>query len=119
MRRDPFKGCDDFRRTRNASDFTRRQLIVRGAAAGLSYYAARAIAPARMLEAAFAQAPDSPVLVSVFLPGGCDLLSTLTPLEQSGRLNDLRRSLGATEAAPLAAESRLGLHAGLGDGLNG
>jgi uncharacterized protein (DUF1501 family) len=115
-RRDPFKGCDDFRRT----ELTRRQLLRRTAAAGFSFYAARAIAPARMLEAALAQTPgDSPVLVSVFLPGGCDLLSTLTPLDQNGRLNDLRRSLGATESPALAGESRLGLHAGLGEGLNG
>ena len=123
MPRDPFKGCDDFRSThRPAAGFNRRQLLLRAAGAGLSYYAARAIAPARMLEAAFAQAPDSPVLVSVFLPGGCDLLSTLTPLDQNGRLNDLRRSLGGVGGdgvSALASESRLGLHASLGDGLNG
>lgn len=119
MPRDPFKGCDDFRAAhRPASGFTRRQLLARGAAAGLTYYAAKAIAPARMLEAALAQAPDSPVLVSVFLPGGCDLLQTLTPLDQQGRLNDLRRSIGATEAQALASESRLGLHASLSEGLN-
>jgi uncharacterized protein (DUF1501 family) len=118
--RDPFKGCDDFRTAhRPATGFNRRRLLMRAAGAGLSYYAARAIAPARMLEAALAQGPEAPVLVSVFLPGGCDLLSTLTPLDQNGRLNDLRRSLGTTDAAPLAGESRLGLHAGLGEGLNG
>jgi len=120
MPRDPFKGCDDFRRARSSTDFTRRQLIVRGAAAGLGYYAAKAIAPARMLEAALAQAPDAPVLVSVFLPGGCDLLSTVIPLEQGGRLADLRRSLGgAPPQVAVANESRIALHPSLADGAGG
>src|SRR3954452_6244932 len=117
--RDPFKGCDDFRRTRHPFSFTRRQAVL----GGLSVYAASELAPAsRLLEAAHAQAaaaPDAPVLVSVFLPGGCDLLSTLTPLEQAGRLADLRRSLGGDAPAALPAERRLALHPSLSEVLNG
>src|SRR3954462_12983106 len=114
--RDPFKGCDDFRRTRHPFSFTRRQAVL----GGLSVYAASALAPAsRLLEAAHAQAaaaPNAPVLVSVFLPGGCDLLSTLTPLEQAGRLNDLRRSLGADAPGALRGPSSRGLHRSLSEG---
>jgi hypothetical protein len=59
MRRDPFKGCDDFRRTRPAAldpGLSRRQLLLAGLGAGMSYYAAQALGPARVLEAAAAQA---------------------------------------------------------------
>jgi uncharacterized protein (DUF1501 family) len=117
MPRDPFKGCDDFRRGRRHIAFTRRQAVL----GGLSVYAATALAPTtRLLDVARAQAaPDAPVLVSVFLPGGCDLLSTLTPLDQAGKLADLRRTLGGDAPAALAGESRLGLHPSLSEGLNG
>src|SRR5437763_5666634 len=118
MKRDPFKGCDDFRRTRRPLTLTRRQAVL----GGLSIYAATALAPSRLLEAARAQAaaaPGAPVLVSVFLPGGCDLLSTLAPLDQAGKLADLRRSLGAEPPPALASASSLGLHPSLSDGLSG
>jgi uncharacterized protein (DUF1501 family) len=122
MPRDPFKGCDDFRRTRPATlnpAMSRRQLLLAGVGAGMSYYAARALGPARILEAAAAQSPEAPVLVSVFLPGGCDLLSALPPLEQMGRLRDLRRSLPEEQPIALPGESRLGMHPSLGQGANG
>jgi uncharacterized protein (DUF1501 family) len=123
MPRDPFKGCDDFRRRQHPAlnpAMSRRQLLLAGLGAGMSYYAARALAPARILEAAAAQAsPDAPVLVSVFLPGGCDLLATLPPVQGAGRLADLRRSLPEAQPSSLPGESRLGLHPALGDGLNG
>jgi uncharacterized protein (DUF1501 family) len=118
MPRDPFKGCDDFRRGRRHLSFTRRQAVL----GGMSIYAATALAPtARLLDVARAQAvPDAPVLVSVFLPGGCDLLSTLPPVDQAGALADLRHSLGTTGAwAAPANESRIGLHPSLSQGLNG
>src|SRR4051812_17629172 len=117
MPRDPFKGCDDFRRTRRPLALTRRQAVL----GGLSVYAAGALGPStRLVDLARAQAaPDAPVLVSVFLPGGCDLLSTLPPLDQAGRLAALRRSLGGAAPAALATESRLGLHPSLSEGLNG
>src|SRR5438874_13409334 len=109
MKRDPFKGCDDFRRARRPVTFTRRQAVL----GGLSIYAATALGPSRLLQAARAQAaaaPDAPVLVSVFLPGGCDLLSTVTPLDQTGRLPDARRPITTEAPAPVATASRVGLH---------
>src|SRR4051812_1071932 len=117
MSRDAFKGCDDFRRTPRPFALTRRQAVL----GGLSIYAAGALAPSsRLLDIARAQAvPDAPVLVSVFLPGGCDLLATLAPLEQGGKLADLRRSRGGEAPAALASESRLGLHPALSEGVNG
>jgi uncharacterized protein (DUF1501 family) len=100
---------------------TRRQLVGRGIGAGLSLYAAKLLTVDRLVEAARAQAvPDAPVLVSVFLPGGCDLLGTLPPLEQLGLYNDLRASLNPGDAFnPLPNESRLGFHPALADGING
>src|SRR2546430_9616917 len=103
MRRDPFKGCDDSRRARRPVELTRRQVVL----GGLSIYAATALGPGRLLPAAHAQAaaaPDAPVLVSVFLPGGCDLLSTVTPLDQTGRLADLRRSITTEAPTPRSEE---------------
>src|SRR3954465_908386 len=117
MPRDPFKGCDDFRRTHQPLALTRRQAVL----GGLSVYAATALAPStRLLDVARAQAaPEAPVLVSVFLPGGCDLLSTLTPLDQAGRLADLRKSLRTDTPPALAGASSLGLHPSLSEGVNG
>src|SRR3954449_8887821 len=115
------RACDDFHQT--ASLLTRRQLVGRSLAAGLTAYMASNTPLARILEAAeasAADAPGAPVLVSVFLPGGCDLLSTLSPVQQAGALADLRRSLGTTGAwAAPANESRIGLHPSLSQGLNG
>ena len=62
-------------------------------AGGLAIYAAQAMPFTRIFEAAeaaHAAAPNAPVLVSVFLPGGCDLLDTIVPLGQYGRYADLR-----------------------------
>lgn len=103
------------------SELTRRQLIGRGVGFGLTLYASKLFAVEHVLEAARAQAvPEAPALVSVFLPGGCDLLATLPPIEQLGRLNDLRRSLAVGDDVPrLPGESRLGMHAALSDGLGG
>ena len=102
-------------------EMTRRQLVGRGIGAGLTLYAAKLLTVDRLVEVAQAQAaPEAPVLVSVFLPGGCDLLAALPPLEQLGRLNDLRSSLNVGDAvSPLPNESRLGFHPALADGLNG
>jgi uncharacterized protein (DUF1501 family) len=102
-------------------EITRRQLLGRGVGAGLSLYAAKLLTVDGLIERAQAQAvPGAPVLVSVFLPGGCDLLGALPPLEQLGRYNDLRTSLAPGDAFnPLPNEPRLGFHPALADGVNG
>jgi uncharacterized protein (DUF1501 family) len=125
MPRDPFKkGCEEFRSTRRPTlnpEMSRRQVLLSGLGLGLSLYATKAMTFERMLENAQAQAaaaPDAPILVNVFLPGGCDLLSTLTPLWVAGPLNDVRRSLG-DNTTPALASTGLGLHPSLSEGPGG
>ena len=96
------RACDDFHRTSGGRDFrggpglTRRQALGAGLGAGLALYTAKATPLARVFEAAEADAaaaPNAPVLVSVFLPGGVDLLDTLVPLHDYGRYADLHPKL--------------------------
>jgi uncharacterized protein (DUF1501 family) len=121
--------CDDFHRTSEAvrrsflggAPLTRRQVLAGGLGAGLTVYAAQAMPVSRVLEAAAADAaaaPSAPVLVSVFLPGGVDLLDTLVPLHDYGRYADLHRQL-KVEGTPLAGASGLGLHPSLSRGRGG
>ncbi|MEA2474725.1 MAG: hypothetical protein QOE06_2640 [Thermoleophilaceae bacterium] len=122
------RACDDFHATREATrrsfldtGITRRQILARGIGAGLAVYASRAISLADMLgaaEASAAAAPDAPVLVSVFLPGGCDLLDSLVPLSQYGRYADLRPKLKQKDPAKLGSTG-LGVHPSLELGTGG
>lgn len=119
-RRSRHRACDDFRSTSAA--LTRRQMIGRSLAAGVTAYMAANTPLRHVLEAAeasAAEAPAGPVLVSVFLPGGCDLLSTLAPTAQSGRLADLRGSLRIPDARALAGEAGASAHPALSDGPGG
>ncbi|MDX6672224.1 MAG: hypothetical protein QOI91_2587 [Solirubrobacteraceae bacterium] len=126
--RNAHRACDDFRQTSAAQrnrwlepSLTRRQILMRGIGAGLAVYASQAMPFARILEAAEAQAataPNAPVLVSVFLPGGLDLLSALPPLGQYGRYVDLRGGVKVDAPPPLGATG-LGIHPSLAKGTNG
>jgi uncharacterized protein (DUF1501 family) len=119
MPRNAHRACDDFHET--AASLTRRQVLMRGIGAGLSVYAAQAMPFARILEVATAEAqaaPNAPVLVSVFLPGGVDLMSALPPLGQYGRYADLRGAVKVDVPPPLGATG-LGIHPGLTQGVNG
>jgi uncharacterized protein (DUF1501 family) len=125
MSRDPFKkGCEEFRSTRRPMlnpEMSRRQVLLSGLGLGLSLYSAKAMTFDHVLENAQAQAaaaPNAPILVNVFLPGGCDLLSTLTPLWVAGPLNDIRKTLG-DNTTPALGSTGLGLHASLSAGVNG
>src|SRR5918995_5839246 len=126
MPRDPFKkGCEEFRSIHRRHtlnpEMSRRQVLLSGLGLGLSLYTTRAMSFDRVLETAQAQAaaaPDAPILVNVFLPGGCDLLSTLTPLWKVGPLSDVRRTLGSVET-PALGSTGLGLHASLSEGMGG
>ncbi|HWH93722.1 MAG TPA: DUF1501 domain-containing protein [Baekduia sp.] len=116
--------CQDFHRASEAARrdvLTRRQMLKWGIGAGVTVYAASMLPTGHLLDAAAAEAaamPDAPVLVSVFLPGGLDLLDTLIPLEQEGTLRDLRGAV--SPAAPLALKgTSLGLHPALARGTGG
>jgi uncharacterized protein (DUF1501 family) len=120
--------CDDFHSTSETrrrsfldTPLSRRQVIGRGLGAGLAIYAAKAMPLVRILEAAEAQAqaaPAAPILVTVFLPGGCDLLDTIVPAGQYGRYADLRPGLKIESPAALASTG-LGVNPHLTEGLNG
>jgi len=122
------RGCNDFRQTTAAvrgrwldTPLSRRQVIAGGLGATLSVYAARAMPFARMLEAAEAQAataPNAPVLVSVFLPGGCDLLNTFVPLGQYGAYADARKDIKVV-APPALGSTGLGVNPALTKGTGG
>jgi uncharacterized protein (DUF1501 family) len=126
------RACDDFHATREAtrrayldSGITRRQILARGIGAGLAVYASRAMSVADVFgaaQASAAAAPDAPVLVSVFLPGGCDLLDSFVPIEQYGRYADLRPRLKQKDPEKLGGTG-LGVHesltAGMGGGVKG
>jgi uncharacterized protein (DUF1501 family) len=118
------RACDDFRQTeaqrRSLLDrpVSRRRLLQAGLGATLSVYAARALPLTRQLEAAAAAAPGAPVLVTVFVPGGLDLLDTLVPAGAYGRYADLRRTLRIAAPLPLGATG-LAAHPALARGVNG
>ncbi|MET0603402.1 MAG: hypothetical protein ABW167_15555, partial [Baekduia sp.] len=116
--------CQDFHRASEAARrdvLTRRQMLKWGIGAGVTVYAANMLPTGHLLDAAAAEAaaaPDAPILVSVFLPGGLDLLDTLMPLEQEGALRDLRSGVSPAAPLPLAGTS-LGLHPSLSRGPDG
>jgi len=127
-RQDLSCACDDFRRSSEAtrkrfvgsSQLTRRQLVGWGAAAGLSLYTTRAMPVTDVFQAATADAaaaPNAPVLVSVFLPGGLDLLDTLVP-NNYGAYADLHPTTRISNPMALSgAPARC--HPALGQGLGG
>jgi uncharacterized protein (DUF1501 family) len=128
MPRSVQKGCDDFRQTSGAARahwlaprLTRRQVVATGLGASFAIWADRALPFSRVLETAEAEAaaaPRAPVLVTVFLPGGCDLLDTLVPVGQYGRYADLRPGTKVADP-PLLGTTGLAVHPSLAEGLNG
>lgn len=57
-----------------------------------------------------------PVLVTVFLPGGLDLLDSLIPFHDHGTCADLHRNVRVGDPEPLAG-SALGIHPNLTQGV--
>ncbi len=114
------RACDDFHRSSAGPRLTRRQVLAGGVGGGLALYLTQAMPIQRVMEAAAAEAaaaPDAPVLVSVFLPGGVDLLDTLVPLHSYGRYADLHPKL-KVGGVPLGSTG-LGLNPSLGQGIGG
>jgi uncharacterized protein (DUF1501 family) len=115
--------CQDFHRASEAARrdvLTRRQMLKWGIGAGVTVYASSLLPTHHLLDAAAAEAqaaPDAPVLVSVFLPGGLDLLDTIVPLTQEGAYRDLRG--GVAPAEPAALGNGLALHSALTRGPGG
>ena len=128
MPRPVHKGCNDFRQTSGAArdrwlapQLTRRQALIGALGGGLTIWAQQAMPIGRIFEAAQAQAaslPNGRTLVSVFLPGGADLLDTLPPLGAYGRYADLRTGM-KLEAPPALGTTGLGIHPALTEGMNG
>jgi uncharacterized protein (DUF1501 family) len=131
-RPNPIKACEDFHRTATSERYrdpgvTRRHFLRLGAAAGLSIYAAQALPVAHLLdsaELAAAQAPEAPLLVAVFLPGGLDLLDSLVPLHQYGAYRDHRGALAQSDVStPKLKGTSVGIHPSLtkgdGEGIKG
>ena len=122
------RACDDFHRSSEAvrrdylggPPLTRRQVLGLGLGATLALYTAKAMPAEQVLEAAAAEAaaaPNAPVLVSVFLPGGVDLLDTLVPLHDYGRYADLHPRLKVAGVA--LPGTSFGLHPSLARGVGG
>jgi uncharacterized protein (DUF1501 family) len=122
------RACDDFHRSSESvrRDYlggpalTRRQVLGAGLGAGLALYTSRAMPLTDVFDAAAAEAaaaPDAPVLVSVFLPGGVDLLDTLVPLHDYGRYADLHPKLRVQGVA--LPGTAFGLHPSLTRGAGG
>ena len=131
MPRNVHRACNDFHQTTErvrrtylaeSSDLTRRQVVGRGLAGGLAVYAAQSLPLTRVFEAAEADAaaaPNAPILVSVFLPGGCDLLDTLVPRDGYGRYADLRPSLKLGGDLPRLGRTGLSINPALTRGVGG
>ncbi len=128
MPRSIHKGCDDFRQTSAVvrdrwlgAGMTRRQALAGAFGGALAIWASNAMPFGRILEAAEAEAASAPgarVLVSVFLPGGCDLLDALPPIGAYGRYADLRGGM-RLEAPPALGATGLGVHPALAEGTGG
>jgi uncharacterized protein (DUF1501 family) len=127
-RSSPYRACEDFHRTERAAPaISRRHFLRLGAGAGLSIYAASNISLARLLDGAgeaHAAAPDAPILVTVFLPGGLDLLDALVPLNQYGAYRGHRGAFAQSDVTtPKLGGTGLGVHPALtrgdGEGIKG
>jgi uncharacterized protein (DUF1501 family) len=89
---------------------SRRAFLARGAGVALAVYGANRIGLRALQEGVAAAASGGPqrVLVSIFLPGGCDGMSVLAPVGDS-RYAQLRPTLAlpASAGTPFAPDSRL------------
>jgi uncharacterized protein (DUF1501 family) len=121
----PFAACDDFHRAAarpwDRGGLTRREVLGLGLGASVALYLAPGTPVRHALEASEAAAQDtsSRILVSVFLPGGIDLLDTIVPLDQYGAYRGARPAIAQPESSPRLGSTGLGTHAALGRGNRG
>lgn len=94
---------------------SRRSFLARGAGAALAVYGGSRLGIRALEEgiAAAAAGPAQPVLVSVFLEGGADALSVLSP-QADPLYRKLRPHLALTGGQVLAEDDRLRWHPALG-----
>jgi uncharacterized protein (DUF1501 family) len=128
-RTSPYSACDDFhhtaearRRASLAVPLTRREVVGMGLGAAIALYLAPGTPMQRALEAASAAAagdPGSRVLVSVFLPGGLDLLDSFVPLDQYGAYRAARGLIARPASSPKLGSTGLGCHDALTRGNRG
>jgi uncharacterized protein (DUF1501 family) len=108
---------DTLEQAGSSGAFDRRDLLAGGLGLLLACTGLPGRSPGGILEAAAAEAaqsPDAPILVSVYLDGGNDGLNTLVPLADA-RYAQLRPKIGiaAGEALPLADTAEFGWHPSL------
>ena len=126
-RRDLYRGCEDFHRTAATTrhptvGVTRRHLLGWGIGAGVALYTARSMPLPHWLEGAQAAAasdPNARILVSVFLPGGLDLLDTLLDGDQYGLYRDARGDAARPEQGTPLAGTAILPHPALSHGVGG
>ncbi|WP_372791242.1 DUF1501 domain-containing protein [Paraconexibacter sp.] len=121
--------CDDFRhadarsrRSALATPLTRREVLGLGLGASVALYLAPGTPVQRALEAAQADAATGTgdrILVSVFLPGGLDLLDSIVPLSQYGAYRDARGVMARPQSSPRLGSTGLGIHDALTKGNRG
>ncbi len=119
--------CEDFHRTaataRHPSvGVSRRHFLGLGAGAGMTLYTARALPLQHWLdgaEEAAAQSPGSRALVSVFLPGGLDLLDTFNDVSQYPRYSEARGDAARPLSTVLLPGTTLSPHPSLSAGQGG
>jgi uncharacterized protein (DUF1501 family) len=94
---------------------SRRSFLAQGLGAALSVYGVSKLLPGVFDEgiALAASGPAQPVLVSIFLEGGADALSVLSP-QGDPLYRKLRPKLGLSGGAALAEDDRLHWHPSLG-----
>jgi uncharacterized protein (DUF1501 family) len=126
-RSSPHRACEDFHRTAATQrhpdvGVTRRSFLGWGAGAGLSLYAARALPLQHWMEGAeeaYAQDPNARILVSVFLPGGLDLLDSFTDMGQYGAYSKARGAAARPQSSDVLLGTTISPHPSLATGQNG
>jgi uncharacterized protein (DUF1501 family) len=123
----PHHACEDFHRTaataRHPSvGVSRRHFLGWGAGAGLSLYAARALPLQHWMEGAeeaHAQDPNARILVSVFLPGGLDLLDSFTDMGQYPAYSEARGEAARSVSGDVFPGTTISPHPSLAVGQDG